>query len=128
MHSYRRDLAMFRDRSFTLLMAARTVSTLGISFAPVALAFGVLGLPGATATTLSVVLAAEALPTVAFMLVGGVIADRMPRNRVMMGGEALNAAAFFSLAVMLLTGWTPCPPWRWPRRPPASRRLSSIPR
>ncbi|WP_244893968.1 MFS transporter [Planobispora rosea] len=109
MHSYRRDLAMFRDRSFSLLMAARTISTLGISFAPVALAFGVLGLPGATATTLSVVLAAEALPTVAFMLVGGVIADRLPRNRVMMGGEALNAVAFFCLAAMLLTGWTPLP-------------------
>nr|WP_275955125.1 MFS transporter [Planomonospora venezuelensis] len=100
---------MLRDRSFALLLAARTVSTLGASFAPVALAFGVLGLPGATATTLSVVLAAEALPTVAFMLVGGVIADRLPRNRVMMASEVLNAVAFFSLAAMLLTGWTPLP-------------------
>ncbi|MGW4425831.1 MFS transporter [Streptosporangium sp. NPDC004631] len=109
MHSYRRDLGMLRDRRFALLFVARTVSTLGGSFAPVALAFGVLALPGATATTLSVVLAAEALPMVAFMLVGGVIADRLPRHRVMMAGETLNAVAFFCLAAMLLTGWTPLP-------------------
>lgn len=109
MHSYRRDLDMLRDRRFALLLVARTVSVLGSSFAPVALAFGVLALPGATATTLSAVLTAEALPMVAFMLVGGVIADRLPRQRVMMAGETLNAVAFSCLAAMLLTGWTPLP-------------------
>ncbi|GIH93762.1 MFS transporter [Planobispora siamensis] len=109
MNSYRRDLAMLADRRFSLLLAARTISVLGTAFAPVALAFGVLGLPGATATTLSVVLTAEALPTVLFMLVGGVVADRFPRQRVMMAGEILNAVAFFALSAMLLTGWTPLP-------------------
>ncbi|GHH65457.1 MFS transporter [Streptosporangium violaceochromogenes] len=109
MYGYRRDLDMLRDRRFALLLVARTVSVLGSSFAPVALAFGVLALPGATATTLSVVLTAEALPMVAFMLVGGVIADRLPRQRVMMAGEILNAVAFSCLAAMLLTGWTPLP-------------------
>ncbi|GAA3079824.1 MFS transporter [Streptosporangium carneum] len=109
MHSYRRDLDMLRHRGFALLLTARTISTLGASFAPVALAFGVLALPGATARTLSVVLTAEALPMVVFMLVGGVIADRLPRHRVMMAGETLNAAAFFCLAAMMLTGWTPLP-------------------
>ncbi|WP_084259289.1 MFS transporter [Microtetraspora malaysiensis] len=109
MHSVRRDLGLLRDRRFALLLAARTISVLGSGFAPVALAFGVLGLPGATPTTLSVVLTAEALPMIAFMLVGGVIADRLPRNRVMMAGEGLNAAAYSCLAVMMLTGWTPIP-------------------
>ncbi|HZC26378.1 MAG TPA: MFS transporter, partial [Actinopolymorphaceae bacterium] len=107
MHSFRRDLTLLRDRRFALLFVARTISVLGGSFAPVALAFGVLGLPGASATTLSVVLTAEALPLVAFLLVGGVIADRLPRHRVMMAGEVLNATAFAGLATMLLTGWTP---------------------
>lgn len=109
MHSFRRDFTLLRDRRFALLFIARTISVLGGSFAPVALAFGVLGLPGATATTLSVVLTAEALPLVAFLLVGGVIADRLPRHRVMMAGEALNATAFAGLATMLLTRWTPLP-------------------
>ncbi|MFF4416075.1 MFS transporter [Streptosporangium sp. NPDC001559] len=109
MHSYRSDLGMLRDRNFSLLLVARTISVLGTSFAPVALAFGVLALPGATAGTLSVVLTAESLPMVVFMLVGGVIADRLPRDRVMMTAETLNAAAFLSLAGMMLTGWTPLP-------------------
>ncbi|GAB3880991.1 hypothetical protein GCM10027612_09390 [Microbispora bryophytorum subsp. camponoti] len=109
MPGLRRDLGILRDRRFALLLAARTISVLGTAFAPVALAFGVLGLPGATATTLSAVLTAEALPMVLFMLVGGVIADRLPRHRVMMAGESLNAAAYFCLAAMMLTGWTPLP-------------------
>ena len=65
---------MLRDRRFALLLATRALSVLGGAFAPVALAFGVLGLPGATASTLSIVLAAEEIPLVLFMLVGGVIA------------------------------------------------------
>ncbi len=109
MSSVRRDLGILQDRRFALLLAARTISMLGTAFAPVALAFGVLALPGATATTLSAVLTAEALPMVALMLVGGVIADRLPRHWVIAMGEAMNAAAFFSLAVMMLIGWTPLP-------------------
>ncbi|MEU4324096.1 MFS transporter [Nonomuraea dietziae] len=103
------DLGLLRDRRFALLFSARTVSVLGSSFAPVALAFGILELPGATATTLSVVLAAEAVPMVVFMLVGGVIADRLPRNRVMFAADAMSALAFAALGVMLLTRWTPMP-------------------
>ena len=57
----RKDLSILRDRRFGLLFAARTASVLGSAFGPVALAFGVLALPGATATTLSVVVAAEAI-------------------------------------------------------------------
>jgi MFS family permease len=109
MHSYRRDLTLLRDRRFALLMGARTVSVLGGSFAPVALAFGVLGLPGATAKTLSVVLAAQSIPMVAFMLFGGVIADRLPRQRVMMAGELMNTVAYLSLAAMFVSGWSPLP-------------------
>ncbi|SEH01666.1 Predicted arabinose efflux permease, MFS family [Nonomuraea solani] len=107
MHTSLNDLGLLRDHRFTLLLSARTISVLGSAFAPVALAFGILGLPGATASTLSAVLAAEALPMIAFMLVGGVIADRLPRQRVMMAGEFLMAAGFLALAFMLLTGWTP---------------------
>ncbi|MFB4292357.1 MFS transporter [Nonomuraea sp. ATR24] len=103
------DLALLRDRRFALLLSARTLSVLGSTFAPVALAFGVLRLPGATATTLSVVLTAQSLPTVLLLLFGGVIADRLPRNRVMMAGEWVNAAGFAALAAMMLTGWTPMP-------------------
>ncbi|MFI7109801.1 MFS transporter [Nonomuraea sp. NPDC050227] len=109
MHNYLRDLGLLRDRKFALLLSARTISMLGSAFAPVALAFGILELPGADATTLSVVLTAESLPMIVFMLIGGVIADRLPRQRVMMAGELLMALGYFALAAMLLTGWAPLP-------------------
>ncbi|MFI7134504.1 MFS transporter [Nonomuraea sp. NPDC050153] len=109
MHSYLSDLGLLRDRRFALLLSARTLSVLGSAFAPVALAFGVLGLPGATAATLSVVLTAESVPMIVFILFGGVLADRLPRKWVMMAGESLMAVGFFALAAMLLAGWTPLP-------------------
>nr|WP_063792291.1 MFS transporter [Nonomuraea pusilla] len=109
MHGFVGDLGLLRDRRFALLMSARTISVLGTAFAPVALAFGVLALPGADASTLSVVLTAQSLPLVVFLLVGGVIADRFPRHLVMTAGESINALSYFALAAMLLTGWTPLP-------------------
>src|SRR5262245_26894062 len=103
----RHDLAILRDRRFGLLFVARTASVLGSAFGPVALAFGVLALPGATATTLSIVTAAEALAMVAFMLLGGVIADRLPRFRVMVAADLGAALAWGGLSAMLITGWAP---------------------
>lgn len=103
------DVGLLRERRFVLLLSARTISMLGAAFAPVALAFGVLRMPGGDATALSVVLTAESLPMVLFMLFAGVLADRFSRRRVMMIGEWVNALAFSALAVMLLTGWTPLP-------------------
>lgn len=100
------DWSLLRDPHFTRLFCARTASMGGSSFAPVALAFGVLHLPGSDSATLSYVLTAESVPMVAFLLLGGVIADRFPRQRVMMVGEFSSALAFGSLA-LLLTGDPP---------------------
>jgi len=65
--------------AFRKLLLARFVSNYGNGLAPIALAFGVLGLKGATASDLSIVMAAQMFPLVVFMLFGGVIADRYPR-------------------------------------------------
>ena len=99
--------SLLRDRRFGLLFAARTASVLGSAFGPVALAFGVLALPGATASTLSLVTAAEATTLVAFMLAGGVIADRFPRFLVMVAADIGAALAWGALAAMLITGYAP---------------------
>lgn len=98
---------LLADAPFLVLLGARTISMLGMAFAPVALAFGILGLPGADAGTLSVVLAAQTIPLVVFMLVGGVIADRFPRALVLGWGQLIAAAAWSGIGVMLLTGFTP---------------------
>ncbi|MFT3889215.1 MAG: MFS transporter [Arachnia sp.] len=103
----RTDWSLLRDRRFARLFCARTASMGGSAFAPVALAFGVLHLPGGNSELLSQVLTAESVPMVVFLLAGGVIADRFPRQRVMMVGEFSSATAFALLAALLLTGDPP---------------------
>lgn len=92
---------------FWLFLSARTVSVLGSAFGPIALAFGVLSLPGTTSATLGVVLAAQGVPQVALLLLGGVIGDRFPRNRVLVIAELVSGLAYAALATMLLTGQAP---------------------
>ena len=98
---------LLADAPFVVLLSARTISMLGMAFSPVALAFGILALPGADAGTLSIVLAAQTIPMVLFMLVGGVIADRYSRARVLRWGQLLAGVAWSAIGAMLLTGVTP---------------------
>ncbi|MFJ2946213.1 MFS transporter [Streptomyces sp. NPDC087226] len=98
---------LWRDRQFLLLASARTVSVLGNGFARVALGFAVLGLPGATPGRLSLVLACQALPQLLFILVGGVIADRMSRARLMVVADIVGAGAYAGLAALVLSGHAP---------------------
>ncbi|SDP33568.1 Predicted arabinose efflux permease, MFS family [Pedococcus dokdonensis] len=107
MDGEQRALVLLREREFAVLFSARTLSMLAIAFAPVALAFGILDLPGATATTLSVVLAAESVAIVVFVLAGGVVADRYPRHRILQLAEWVNAAAHLALALMVMTRHAP---------------------
>ena len=72
---------LVRNSHYRRLLVARTVSNLGNGIAPIALAFGVLALPGATPTSLSLVLAAQAVPLVVMLPIGGVIADRLEIGR-----------------------------------------------
>jgi Na+/melibiose symporter-like transporter len=79
-------LGAFRFREFRLLFAARVISLTGSAIAPIALAFGVLQATG-EATDLGIVLfARQAIETV-LLLGGGVLADRMDRRWVMVGGS-----------------------------------------
>ena len=69
--------ALLGNARFRRLFLARTISNIGNGVAPIAIAFGVLSLPGATPTSLSIVLAAQALPLVLVLPIGGVVADRL---------------------------------------------------
>lgn len=89
--------------AFRLLFAARSVSSLGDRLVPVALAFAVLNLTG-SATSLGVVLAAQTIPLVLFVLVGGVWADRLPRRLVMVSSDLVRAGSQGLCAALLLTG------------------------
>ena len=71
--------------------------------APVALAFAVLGI-GGSASELGFVLALAILPQIFFLLIGGVIADRMPRHLVMVGSNLVAGLAQAVLAYLLISG------------------------
>jgi hypothetical protein len=67
--------------------------------APIGLAFAVLDSLHGTRTELGLVLAARAIPNAAFILLGGVIADRLPRHAVMVtsnGGTLRSGKSSFS--------------------------------
>jgi MFS family permease len=96
-------LSPLRERDFRLLFFGRVVSFAGSAMAPVALAFAVLELGGST-TELGFVLALAILPQIFFLLAGGVIADRIPRNLVMVGSNLVAGVAQAVAAYLMLAG------------------------
>ena len=101
--SPRLPIGPLRERSFLLLFLGRTVSMFGNAFAPVALAFAVVELTGSP-SDLGLVLAATFIPQIIFLLVGGIWADRLPRNVVMVVSDVIGGAAQAAIAALLLTG------------------------
>ncbi|MGB2951999.1 MAG: MFS transporter, partial [Gaiellaceae bacterium] len=94
--------AALRERQFRLLWIGQATSVFGNGLVPVALAFAVLGLTG-SASDVGFVLAAETVPMVVFLLAGGVWADRLPRQLVMLGSDAIRGSCQATIAVLLLT-------------------------
>lgn len=92
-----------RARPFRLLFAGRAVSSFGDRLVPVALTFAVLDLTGSL-SDLGIVLAAQTLPLVLFVLIGGVWADRLPRQRVMLASDLVRFATQGASALLILDG------------------------
>ncbi|MFI1393956.1 MFS transporter [Streptomyces sp. NPDC020681] len=90
-------------RNYTLLTAAAVVTNLGSHGALIAAAFAVLQF-GGDAGDVGLVAAARTLPLVLFLLIGGAVADRLPRHRVMVAANALNCVSQAVFAVLVLAG------------------------
>jgi len=88
------------ERPFRLLWVARTGSSLGDSLVVVAIPFAVLRIGGG-ATGLGVVLAAYTLGRAAFVMAGGVWADRLPRRAVMIGADLVRFGTQAATAALL---------------------------
>ncbi|QKG19970.1 MFS transporter [Actinomadura verrucosospora] len=91
-------VSVLKDPAVAPLFIARATSATGNGFGRVALAWGALHLgygPGG----LSLVLACQALPQLLLVLVGGLIGDRVRRQYVLVGADALAAATWTMLAV-----------------------------
>ena len=90
--------------AFRTLLIARIISNIGNGLGPIALAFGVLSLEGATPTSLSIVMAAQLGPMVFFMLFGGVLADRYPRALVVGTSDIFLSGFVVANGIMLING------------------------
>ena len=96
-------LAPLRERNFRRFYAGYVTSLLGTSMSVLAIIFAVLG-SGGTAVDLGYVAAARIVPQVAFILAGGVLADRLGRRPVMLCADALRCCAQAALAAALFLG------------------------
>jgi MFS family permease len=91
---------------FSMLVTARLISNVGNGLSPIALAYGVLSLPGADGSDLSIVMGARYLPLIIFMLFGGVFADRFQRNRIVGGSDIIGSAVVAVSAISLIAGFS----------------------
>jgi MFS family permease len=87
-----------RHRPFALLWTGQTVSRLGDSLYRIALSWWVLEKTG-SATAMGAVAIFSLAPMLFFLLIGGVVVDRLPRFRVMLVSDSVN-----TLVVGLVTG------------------------
>ncbi|MBG0818383.1 MFS transporter [Planomonospora sp. ID82291] len=83
--------------------AARLSSTLGTTVAPLGLAFAVIA-GGGGAGALSGVLLADLLAFLAVTPVAGVLADRLPRKKIIIAAQVTNACLQTAAAVLVATG------------------------
>jgi MFS family permease len=91
------------QRSFRLFFFGQGLSAVGDRIVSVALAFAVLDLTGSV-KDLGLVLAAQTVPLVVFLLMGGVWSDRLPRRAVMLTSDLVRAGAQGASALLLVSG------------------------
>ncbi len=88
----------FRSRPFTLLWAGQTISVLGDAVFTIAITWEVLLLTD-SATAMSLILIAQWAPRILFLLLGGVIADRVSRRFLMLCADAGRGC------IVMLVAW-----------------------
>jgi len=96
-------LGPLRERDFRLFFLGQSVSLLGSGMVGVALSFAVLDLTGSVAD-LGFVLGAQTVAQVAFMLAGGVFADRLSRRSVMVASDLVSCASQAATAALVIGG------------------------
>lgn len=100
---FAKRLAVLQVHDFRLFYVGYTTSQFGTAMSAVAIAFAFLG-TGGTATGLGVVFAANIVPMIVFLLVGGALADRLGRRRVMLAADLVRCVAQGALAAALALG------------------------
>jgi MFS family permease len=91
------------SHNFRLLVACDVTSSTGSAMAYVAIPFAVLR-SGGSASDIGFVTAAALVPTIIFLLVGGVLADRLPRQQMMVTANVVQGLAQALFAALVLAG------------------------
>jgi MFS family permease len=95
------ELLAYRD--FRWLWLGQSVSTIGDRMVLVALALFITEQTGRP-TDIGLVLAANTVPLVLVLLIGGVWADRLPRQRIMIAADLARFALHGTLAALIFAG------------------------
>jgi MFS family permease len=98
-----RRFPVLKYRDFRLLLADRLLAPAAFAFSLVGVSFAVLDATGSTAD-LSYVLAAQIAPSLVFTLLGGVIADRVPAQWVIVAGNVMIALGEGTFGILVLAG------------------------
>jgi predicted MFS family arabinose efflux permease len=93
-------------RDFRLLLADRLIAPASVGFSLVGVSFAVLKATN-SATDLSYVLAAQIAPSLVFVLIGGVAADRFRAQRVIVAANLLMALGEGTFGILALAGRPP---------------------
>ncbi|MEP6631161.1 MAG: MFS transporter [Lapillicoccus sp.] len=88
------------SRDFRLLLSGQALSWVGDAFQPIALSFAVIG-TGGSATDLGLALASGVVARLLCTLAGGVWADRVRPQAVMIAADVLRAAAALAMALVV---------------------------
>jgi MFS family permease len=91
-------LRSLKHRPFALLWAGQTTSRLGDSLYRIALAWWILEKTG-SAVAMGTVLIFSQIPLLLFLLIGGVVVDRLPRVRVMFVSDILSGLVITFVAI-----------------------------
>jgi MFS family permease len=96
------SLSPLTQPNFRLLWVGQGISAVGDALVPVALAFATLTV-ARSASALGLVLATATLARVISLPIGGVWADRLPRQRVMLASDIIRGLVQATVAALLLT-------------------------
>jgi len=98
-----RLLLPLRHRDFRLLWTGQTVSSFGNNVQMVAMPFQLLDL-GATPLQLGISVAINSATSVAFLLIGGAIADRLPRRTLIIASDLVGGCVVAVVALLSAAG------------------------
>ncbi|HXW47671.1 MAG TPA: MFS transporter [Streptosporangiaceae bacterium] len=99
-----RKVPVLAIRDFRLLLADRILAPASFAFSIVGVSFAVLNETHGSTTILSYVLAAQIAPSIVFVLLGGVVADRIAPQKVIAAGNLMMALGEGTFGVLVLAG------------------------